>query len=229
MRTVSTGNVRIITKDCRIGTAKRAEYYDAEQRVVLIGNARVWQDDNVVTGERITIYLAEDRSVVEGGKQERVKAVFYPQDRTAGSDEPAGAADARRMCARADMEGLVAQGLRKWFRSRMVVTASSLDIHRGEVGGPARAQRRGQDHVVLHDRRPPAGRRRAASSSRAQEITQLPMYKRCRLGMGYLPQESSVFRKLTVEENLLAILETLDLSHDERTSARSRSCSRSSI
>ena len=40
---------------------------------------RVWQDDNVVTGERITIYLAEDRSVVEGGTQERVKAVFYPK------------------------------------------------------------------------------------------------------------------------------------------------------
>jgi lipopolysaccharide export system protein LptA len=79
VRTISTGNVRIITKDCRMGTAKRAEYYDAEQRVVLIGNARVWREDNVVTGERITMYLAEDRSVVEGGKQERVKAVFYPK------------------------------------------------------------------------------------------------------------------------------------------------------
>jgi lipopolysaccharide export system protein LptA len=78
-RMVSTGNVKIVTRDCRMGTARRAEYYDAEQRVVLIGNARVWQEDNVVTGERITIYLAEDRSVVEGGKQERVKAVFYPK------------------------------------------------------------------------------------------------------------------------------------------------------
>ena len=78
-RTVSTGNVRVVTRDCRTGTAKRAEYYDAEQRVVLIGNARVWRDDNVVTGERITIFLAEDRSVVEGGQQERVKAVFYPR------------------------------------------------------------------------------------------------------------------------------------------------------
>jgi len=80
VRTISTGNVRIITRDCRMGTAKRAEYYDAEQRVVLIGNARVWRDDNVVTGERITIFLAEDRSVVEAGKQERVKAVFYPKN-----------------------------------------------------------------------------------------------------------------------------------------------------
>ncbi len=86
VRTVSTGNVRIITKDCRTATARRAEYYDAEQRVLLIGNARVWRDDNVVTGERITLYLAEDRSVVEGGKQERVKAVFYPKSQEAQAD-----------------------------------------------------------------------------------------------------------------------------------------------
>lgn len=77
-RVVSTGNVRIITRDCHMGTASRTEYYDAEQRVVLIGNARVWKGPDTVTGERITIYLAEDRSVVEGGKQERVKAVFHP-------------------------------------------------------------------------------------------------------------------------------------------------------
>jgi lipopolysaccharide export system protein LptA len=76
VRTVSTGNVRITTRDCKTGTAKRAEYYDADQRVVLIGDARVWQEDNVVTGERITIFLAEDRSVVEGG---RVRGIFYPK------------------------------------------------------------------------------------------------------------------------------------------------------
>jgi lipopolysaccharide export system protein LptA len=90
VRTVSTGNVRIITKDCRMGTAQRAEYYDAEQRVMLMGNARVWREDNVVTGDRITLYLAEDRSVVEGGKQERVKAVFYPKSQE--SDKPTAAA-----------------------------------------------------------------------------------------------------------------------------------------
>jgi lipopolysaccharide export system protein LptA len=80
LRTVSTGNVRIVTKDCRTGTARRAEYHDLEQRVVLSGNARVWQEDNVVSGESIVIYLSQDRSVVEGGTQERVKAVFYPRD-----------------------------------------------------------------------------------------------------------------------------------------------------
>jgi len=77
LRTVSTGAVRITTKDCRMGTARRVEYFDLEQRMVLIGNARVWQEDNVVTGETITIFLSQDRSVVQGGKQERVKAVFY--------------------------------------------------------------------------------------------------------------------------------------------------------
>jgi lipopolysaccharide export system ATP-binding protein len=55
-----------------------------------------------------------------------------------------------------------------------------------------------------------------------EKITQLPMYKRARMGMSYLPQESSIFRKLTVEENLLAILEHSDCSADERV-ARSQS------
>jgi lipopolysaccharide export system protein LptA len=92
LRMVSTGNVRIVTKDCKTGTARRAEYFDLEQRMVLIGSARVWQDDNIVSGDTITIYMAQDRSVVEGGKQERVKAVFYQQkdrDDRAGQDAPA--------------------------------------------------------------------------------------------------------------------------------------------
>jgi len=80
LRTISTGTVKIITRDCRTGTARRAEYYDLEQRVVLIGNARVWQDENVVSGDTITIFLSQDRSVVQGGRQERVKAVFFPRD-----------------------------------------------------------------------------------------------------------------------------------------------------
>ncbi|MCI0546413.1 MAG: lipopolysaccharide transport periplasmic protein LptA [Candidatus Rokubacteria bacterium] len=91
VRTVSVGNVRIITRDCKTGTAKRAEYYDLEQRVILIGDARVWQDDNVVTGDRITMYLAEDRSVVEGGRQDRVKAVFQPRREPGAPSTTSGA------------------------------------------------------------------------------------------------------------------------------------------
>ena len=113
LRTVSTGSVRIITKDCRTGTAQRAEYFDLDQRVVLIGNARVWQDDNVVSGDTITIYVAQDRTIVEGGKQERVKGIFYSQKDSKQDGQPAPAT--RRKCARTDMEGLVAQGLEKWF------------------------------------------------------------------------------------------------------------------
>ncbi len=79
LRIVSTGNVKIVTEDCRTGTARRAEYYDDEQRLLLIGDAKVWQDENVVTGEEIEILLAEDRSTVRGGSRERVKSVFYPK------------------------------------------------------------------------------------------------------------------------------------------------------
>lgn len=93
VRTVSTGGVRIVTRDCRTGTARRAEYFDLDQRVVLSGDARVWIDEHVVSGDRITIYLAQDRSVVEGGTRERVTAVFHPRDaqRDGGAPRPASA------------------------------------------------------------------------------------------------------------------------------------------
>ncbi len=113
------------------------------------------------------------------------------------------------------MEGLIAQGLRKRFRNRLVVDRVSLDIHRGEVVGllgPNGAGKTTSFYMIVGLLSADGGR----IFLEGQEVTDLPMYKRCRLGMGYLPQESSVFRKLTVEENLLAILETLDLSQEER-------------
>jgi lipopolysaccharide export system protein LptA len=87
LRIVSTGNIRIITRDCRSATAKRVEYYDTEQRVELLGNARVWEADNVVTGEKITLYLNQERSVVEGSGSDRVKAIFHPRDDKAKEDD----------------------------------------------------------------------------------------------------------------------------------------------
>lgn len=113
------------------------------------------------------------------------------------------------------MEGLIAQGLFKRFGSRMVVDDVSLDIQRGEVVGllgPNGAGKTTSFHMMVGLLSPERGR----IFLEGKEITRLPMYRRCRLGIGYLPQESSVFRKLTVRENLMAILETLDLSHGER-------------
>ncbi|HWQ23938.1 MAG TPA: LPS export ABC transporter ATP-binding protein [Gaiellaceae bacterium] len=118
------------------------------------------------------------------------------------------------------MEGLVAQGLAKWFRDRKVVDGVSLDIQRGEIVGllgPNGAGKTTSFHMIVGLL--PVDRGRIFLEG--QEITRLPMYRRCRLGIGYLPQESSVFRGLTVEENLLAILETLDLPAPERR-ARAR-------
>ncbi len=113
------------------------------------------------------------------------------------------------------MEGLVAQGLVKWFKSRKVVDSVSLDIQRGEVVGllgPNGAGKTTSFYMMVGLLPTDGGR----IFLEGEEITRLPMYQRCRMGVGYLPQESSVFRKLTVEENLLAILETLDVSGPER-------------
>jgi lipopolysaccharide export system protein LptA len=98
LRIVSTGNVKIVTEDCRTGTARRAEYYDDDQKLLLIGDAKVWQEDNVVTGERVVMYLADDRSEVEAGPQGRVKSVFYPKrdEDKSGSTTPVAKKDEKR-------------------------------------------------------------------------------------------------------------------------------------
>ncbi len=111
--------------------------------------------------------------------------------------------------------GLEARGLVKSFRHRKVVNDVNVCINRGEVVGllgPNGAGKTTTFYMVVGLLTPDRGRILLDGT----DITELPMYRRCRQGIGYLPQESSVFRKLTVEENLLAILETIDLSPGER-------------
>ena len=81
LRIISTGNVKIVTEDCRTGTAKRAEYYDDDQKLLLIGDAKVWQEDNVVTGERIVMYLADDRSEARVGPPGAGEVGLLPEAR----------------------------------------------------------------------------------------------------------------------------------------------------
>lgn len=106
------------------------------------------------------------------------------------------------------MQRLTTDQLAKHYRGRQVVRGVSLDIHKGEVVGllgPNGAGKTTTFYMIVGLVQPDSGR----VSVDEQDITRLPMYLRARnFGISYLPQEPSVFRKLTVEENILAVLET---------------------
>jgi len=105
-----------------------------------------------------------------------------------------------------DGTGLVAESLSKSFGRRRVVDGVSVGIHPGEVVGllgPNGAGKTTSFHAILG--LVPVDRGRVLLDGR--DITALPMYLRARNGIGYLPQESSIFRRMTVEQNILAILE----------------------
>ncbi len=112
-------------------------------------------------------------------------------------------------------QALRAENLRKSYRSRCVVNNVSIYVNPGEIVGllgPNGAGKTTTFYMVLGLETPDAGKIWLGE----QDITRLPIHKRARSGISYLPQEASVFRKLTVEENILAILETLKLSRAER-------------
>ena len=110
---------------------------------------------------------------------------------------------------------LQAADLVKSYRGRKVVDDINLEIQQGEVVGllgPNGAGKTTTFYILVGLARPDFGR----VLLNGEDITDLPMYLRARSGISYLPQEPSVFRKLTVEENLLAILETLPLTAEQR-------------
>ncbi len=110
---------------------------------------------------------------------------------------------------------LTAERLDKSFGGRAVLRDVSVRIAAGEVVGllgPNGAGKTTTFYIIVGLLRPDRGR--VALDGR--DVTDLPMYQRARAGISYLPQEPSVFRKLTVEENVLAILETLAISAEER-------------
>jgi lipopolysaccharide export system ATP-binding protein len=107
------------------------------------------------------------------------------------------------------------EGLVKAYRKRRVVDGVNLSVRRGEIVGllgPNGAGKTTSFYMMVGLIQPTAGR----VFFEGRDVTSLPMYRRARMGMGYLAQEPSVFRRLTVAENVLAILETLPLSDSER-------------
>jgi lipopolysaccharide export system ATP-binding protein len=111
--------------------------------------------------------------------------------------------------------GLFARGVGKTYKRRPVVRNVSVHVHRGEaVGllGPNGAGKTTTFYMIVGLVHPDTG----WISLDGADITDLPMYRRARLGIGYLPQEASVFRGLTVEQNIMAALEVADPYPDRR-------------
>jgi lipopolysaccharide export system ATP-binding protein len=119
------------------------------------------------------------------------------------------------------MKTLETHEISKTYRGRKVVSDVTLHLQQGEVAGllgPNGAGKTTSFYMIVGLISPDSGR----ITVDGQDITNLPMYQRARRGISYLPQEASVFRKLTVEENLMAILETLSISGRERRATMER-------
>ncbi|OGQ24618.1 MAG: LPS export ABC transporter ATP-binding protein [Deltaproteobacteria bacterium RIFCSPHIGHO2_02_FULL_60_17] len=113
------------------------------------------------------------------------------------------------------MSVLKAEEVTKSYNGRRVVHGVNLEVQGGEVVGllgPNGAGKTTTFHMMVGLVRPDHGQ----VFLNGEDLTQAPIYQRARAGISYLPQESSVFRRLTVEENLLAIMETLDISEEEQ-------------
>ncbi len=126
-------------------------------------------------------------------------------------------ASTRQEPAEPGRQGLVVEGLRKSYKRRPVVRDVSLSVRRGEaVGllGPNGAGKTTVFYMITGLIAADSGQ----ISLDGTDITHLPMYRRARLGIGYLAQESSIFRGLTVEENIRAVLELTESSKQKRAS-----------
>lgn len=111
--------------------------------------------------------------------------------------------------------GLVASGIGKSYKKRAVVKNVSLQVQRGEaVGllGPNGAGKTTSFYMIVGLVQPDTG----TITLDGADITQLPMYRRARLGVGYLPQEASIFRGLNVEQNIMAALEVVEPDPEKR-------------
>jgi len=114
-----------------------------------------------------------------------------------------------------DQEWLVVEGVKKTFKKRMVVKGVSINLKRGEsVGllGPNGAGKTTVFYMITGLIKPDEG----SVHIDGYDVTSLSMYRRARLGIGYLPQEASIFRGLSVEDNIMAVLEVTEPDKKER-------------
>jgi lipopolysaccharide export system ATP-binding protein len=133
----------------------------------------------------------------------------------ASPDAPQSSPDSSMKVSTQEASVLGVEGLRKSYRKRAVVNNVSLEIRQTEIVGllgPNGAGKTTVFYMIVGLEKPDSGKILLDS----KDISRLPMYLRARNGISYLPQEASVFRKLTVEENILLVLQTLPLTKRER-------------
>jgi lipopolysaccharide export system ATP-binding protein len=152
---------------------------------------------------------AEDLAIAEDRREE-----FVTTDSVA-APLVASVATGRLAQEAPSSTALATSHLQKTYNRRRVVDDVSLHVEKGEVVGLLGANGAGKTttfYMIVGLERPDSG----AVQLGERDLTKLPMYLRARLGLGYLPQEPSVFRKMTAAENILAVLETMGLRRRER-------------
>ena len=197
----------------RDASSEHAEYYVDEDKVILEGGQPRFMDSTRGTtrGQKLTWYSSDDRLLVNGVPQQPVKSVLHRKTMADQVSPP---------CA-----PLQTAEISKSYRGRKVVDNVSLWVKQGEVVGllgPNGAGKTTSFYMIVGLISPDSGSVLVSNGDGSEDITNMPMYQRARRGISYLPQEASVFRKLTVEDNLMAILQTLRMSGRERRERMNR-------
>ncbi|HEX6598066.1 MAG TPA: LPS export ABC transporter ATP-binding protein [Gemmatimonadaceae bacterium] len=175
----------------------------ASEQVVVLPSGELQPDSTIRIAERIWADVAAARQAIADALIQTGEHAAARDDRATPVSSPAAASV------------LEARGLVKVYRRRRVVNDVALRLQQGEIVGllgPNGAGKTTTFYMIVGLIQPMSGRITLNSA----DITNMPMYQRSRLGVGYLSQEPSIFRKLSVEDNIVAILETLPISREER-------------
>jgi lipopolysaccharide export system ATP-binding protein len=221
---VRMAHVRHAPRDAIIGPGAGDEAGSSEQVAAYLRDhvlARAAEEGLAVPepslGEWQRVQLTPD---IWAELEPRREAVLQELDATVRNllqdgDKPAVSAPIELERGRPNGSTLRSESLVKSYRKRKVVNEVSVQVSQGEIVGllgPNGAGKTTTFYMVVGLIRPDRGRVFLDD----RELTDTPMYRRARIGVGYLAQEPSIFRKLTVEENIMAILETMKLSRTER-------------
>ena len=210
-RMVATGNVTL-ANGAEAAEADHAVYEVAAGTIAMDGNVLLTQGQNALSSERLDIDLNKGTGRLEG----RVQTIFVPGSQPGATREPpAREPAARPPDGRGRRPGSRCSNLAKSYKGRPVLRDVSLSLRRGEVAallGPNGAGKTTCFYAIAGLVPPDRG----TILIDGQEVTWLPMYRRAKLGIGYLPQEASIFRGMTVADNIRAILEITVPDPDKR-------------